>query len=318
MSAEKPVSAPAPPRTGRRAASAPSRRRGLVIVNYGTSVLVEDEAGALHRCATRRRLHQLASGDRVTWEPVGIQEGVIDAIEPRRTVLERADRANRLRPLAANIDQIVIVAAPQPAHDSFLIDRYLVAAELSGATPLLVCNKSDLLGHPSAAPADKLHEYAVIGYTVLMTSARDNTGIEELARALINRTGILVGQSGVGKSSLIQRLLPQLDIQIGKLSAASGQGTHTTTRTTLYHLPHGGDLIDSPGVRDFRLGDTGPAELALGFREFRPYLASCRFPDCRHLSEPGCAVKAAQRGGAISERRMASYRELMSRNGTAS
>jgi ribosome biogenesis GTPase len=203
------------------------------------------------------------------------------------------------------------VAAPQPAHDAFLIDRYLVAAELAGATPLVVINKSDLLDPQSAdAPGDALREYAAIGYGTLLTSVREDSGIDKLAQILVNRTSILVGQSGVGKSSLINRLLPELDIQIGKLSDASGQGRHTTTATTLYHLPQGGNLIDSPGVRDFRLGETAPADLAHGYREFRPYLGLCRFQDCRHLSEPGCAVKAAMRKGVISERRLASYTQL--------
>ena len=198
-----------------------------------------------------------------------------------------------------------------PAHDAFLIDRYLVAAELAGATPLVVINKSDLLD-PRVAdmPTDDLRGYADIGYGILLMSARENTGIDKLAQALVNRTSILVGQSGVGKSSLIKRLLPERDIQIGRLSDASGQGRHTTTATTLYHLPQGGDLIDSPGVRDFRLGETTPADLARGFREFRPYLGLCRFQDCRHQSEPGCAVKAAMRKGMISERRLTSYTRL--------
>jgi len=314
MPVETPLTVPTSADGGQSATSSPSRRRGLAIVNYGTSVLVEDEAGGLHRCVTRRRLNPVVSGDRVTWELSGVREGIIHAVEPRRTVLERADGMNRMRPLAANIDQILVVVAPQPAHDAFLIDRYLVAAELAGAMPLLVFNKSDLPALPDAAPGDELRDYIAIGYTVLLTSAHDNAGVEELTRALVGRTSILVGQSGVGKSSLIKRLLPELDIQIGRLSTASGQGIHTTTRTTLYHLPQGGELIDSPGVRDFRLGETSPDELAHGFREFRPYLGSCRFPDCRHLSEPGCAVKEALRAGAISECRMASYRDLMGRN----
>jgi ribosome biogenesis GTPase len=297
---------------GRVGAAPSAGRSGLVIVNYSKSVMVEDDAGCLYRCSTRRNLPQVVSGDRVTWEPVGAQEGVINTIEPRHTVLQRADGANRTRALAANIDQILIVAAPQPAHDAFLIDRYLVAAELAGAMPLVVVNKSDLLD-PQAddVSGDALREYAAIGYGTLLTSAREDSGIDDLVQALSSRTSILVGQSGVGKSSLINRLLPELDIQIGKLSDASGQGRHTTTTTTLYHLPQGGDLIDSPGVRDFRLGETAPADLARGFREFRPYLGLCRFQDCRHLSEPGCAVKEAMRKGAVSERRLASYRQLV-------
>jgi ribosome biogenesis GTPase len=283
-----------------------------VLVNYGKSVLVEDDAGCVYRCVVRRNLRQIVSGDRVTWEPVGTQEGVINTIEPRHTVLQRADSANRNRALAANIDQILIVAAPLPAYDAFLIDRYLVAAELAGATPLVVVNKSDLLDPQTAdASGDALREYAANGYGTLLTSVRENVGIDKLAQALVNRTSILVGQSGVGKSSLINRLLPELDILIGKLSDASGQGRHTTTATTLYHLPQGGDLIDSPGVRDFRLGETAPADLARGFREFRPYLGLCRFQNCRHLSEPGCAVKAAVRKGEISERRLTSYTQLV-------
>lgn len=285
-------------------------RNGLVLVNYGNAVLVEDEAGCLYRCVVRRNLLQIVSGDRVAWEPVGATDGVINAVEPRHTVLQRADSANRTRALAANIDQILIVAAPQPAHDAFLIDRYLVAAELAGATPRVVVNKSDLLDPQVADTPTDLQEYAAIGYGILLMSARENTGIDTLAQMLVNRTSILVGQSGVGKSSLINRLLPELDILIGKLSDASGQGRHTTTATTLYHLPQGGNLIDSPGVRDFRLGETIPADLARGFREFRPYLGLCRFQDCRHLSEPDCAVKAAMRKGLISERRLASYSQL--------
>jgi ribosome biogenesis GTPase len=308
MSITTPVAA------GNRAdASPPPTNSGLVLVNYGKSVLVEDDTGCLYRCVARRNLRQIVSGDRVRWEAVGAQEGVIVAIEPRRTILQRADGSDRTRVLAANIDQILIVAAPQPAHDVFLIDRYLVAAELAGATPLLVVNKSDLLDSWGAdASTDDLMAYADIGYGILIMSARLTTGIDKLAQALVNRTSILVGQSGVGKSSLINCLLPERDILIGKLSDASGKGCHTTTTTTLYHLPHGGDLIDSPGVRDFRLGETAPADLARGFREFRPYLGLCRFQDCRHLSEPGCAIKEAMREGVISERRLASYTQLAS------
>jgi ribosome biogenesis GTPase len=311
MSTATPVAAGKPAGREDTGASSSPGRNGLVLVNYGKSVLVEDDAGCVYRCVVRRNLRQIVSGDRVTWEPVGTQEGVINTIEPRHTVLQRADSANRNRALAANIDQILIVAAPQPAHDAFLIDRYLVAAELAGATPLVVVNKSDLLDPQSdEASGDALREYAAIGYGTLLTSAREDSGIDKLVQTLVSRTSILVGQSGVGKSSLINRLLPELDIQIGKLSDASGQGRHTTTATTLYHLPQGGDLIDSPGVRDFRLGETAPAVLARGFREFRPYLGLCRFQNCRHLSEPGCAVKAAVRKGEISERRLRSYTQL--------
>jgi ribosome biogenesis GTPase len=287
-------------------------RTGLVIVNYSKHQLVEDTEGGLHRCVARRGLPQIVCGDKVQWLPTGDATGVIEAIMPRRSVLLRAAGNNALRPLVANIDQIIIEAALEPALDSFLIDKYTVAAELAHTEPLIVINKADLLQPAERSRVEQLiHEYQAIGYTTLLTSTLLNTGLEAFMDCLANRTSILVGQSGVGKSSLVKRLLPDHDITVGKLSAASGLGRHTTTATTLYHLPQGGMLIDSPGVRDFRLGAVPAGELAQGFREFLPYLGHCKFNDCRHLTEPGCAVAAALAEGHISERRMASYRLLL-------
>jgi ribosome biogenesis GTPase len=206
---------------------------------------------------------------------------------------------------------MVVVAAVQPTLDEYLIDKYLAAAELAGITPLLVINKSDLLAATAGESiARYIEEYAGIGYTTLLTSALTGTGIGPLTECLTARNGILVGQSGVGKSSLIKRLLPDLEITIGRLSQASGQGRHTTTTTTLYRLLHGGKLIDSPGVRDFRLGRVTQGELARGFREFHPWAGHCKFHNCRHLGEPGCALAAAAGDGRISERRLESYRQL--------
>ena len=287
-------------------------RSGLVIVNYSKQQLVQDASGGLHRCVARRGLEQIVCGDIVEWLPTGDNTGVIESIHSRRSVLLRAAGNNTLRPLVANIDQIIIEAALEPVLDSFLIDKYTVAAELAHTTPLIIINKADLL-----QPADRdrieglMREYRALGYTTLLTSVLHNTGIDAFMDCLVNKTSILVGQSGVGKSSLIRRLLPDHDITVGKLSAASGLGRHTTTATTLYHLPHGGQLIDSPGVRDFRLGAVPAAELAQGFREFQPYLGRCKFNDCRHLTEPGCAINAALADGQISERRMESYRKLV-------
>jgi ribosome biogenesis GTPase len=287
-------------------------RNGLVIVNYSKHQLVEDTEGGLHRCVARRGLPQIVCGDKVQWLPTGDATGVIEAIMPRRSVLLRAAGNNALRPLVANIDQIIIEAALEPALDSFLIDKYTVAAELAHTEPLIVINKADLLQPAERSRVEQLmHEYQAIGYTTLLTSTLLNTGLEAFMDCLANRTSILVGQSGGGKSSLVKRLLPDHDITVGKLSAASGLGRHTTTATTLYHLPQGGMLIDSPGVRDFRLGAVPAGELAQGFREFLPYLGHCKFNDCRHLTEPGCAVAAALAEGHISERRMASYRLLL-------
>lgn len=285
---------------------------GLVIVNYGKNQLVEDTAGAIHRCVARRGLPQIVCGDEITWQPTGTGAGVIETIQPRRTVLLRADGNNRSRPLASNIDLVIIEAALEPALDYFLIDKYIVAAELAKAEPLVVINKSDLIKPEDRGRIETLiSEYSAIGYTTLLTSALENTGIDTFADYLTGKTSILVGQSGVGKSSLIKRLLPDRDIAVGRLSAASGLGKHTTTSTTLYHLPHGGNLIDSPGVRDFHLGRIAGDELDNCFREFRPYLGQCRFNDCQHLSEPGCAINAAVTDGHILKRRMESYQKLL-------
>jgi len=284
---------------------------GLVIVNYGKNQLVETPSGDIINCVARRGLPQIVCGDEVEWLATGDSSGVIEVIRTRRTVLHRANGSNQ-RPLAANIDQLVVEAALQPALDYFLIDKYCIAAELAQIEPLFVINKADLINDKQRARISLLiDEYRDIGYTTLLTSALKNTGIETFANHLSGKTSILVGQSGVGKSSLIKRLLPHRDIDVGKLSAASGLGKHTTTSTTLYHLPQNGRLIDSPGVRDFHLASVPNEELGHGFREFHPYLGQCRFNNCRHLSEPGCAINTAVAEGHILERRMASYRRLL-------
>jgi ribosome biogenesis GTPase len=293
------------------------KQPGLVIVNYGKNQLVETPSGDIINCVARRGLPQIVCGDEVEWLATGNSSGVIETIRPRRTVLHRANGSNGQRPLVANIDQVVIEAALEPALDYFLIDKYCVAAELAQTEPLIIINKSDLLQEQDRERINVLiSEYRDIGYTTLLISARKNTGIEAFIANLSGKTSILVGQSGVGKSSLIKRLLPHRDIDVGKLSAASGLGKHTTTSTTLYHLPQGGRLIDSPGVRDFHLARVPDEELGHGFREFRPYLGQCRFNNCRHLSEPGCAIRAAVAEGRILERRMASYRKLMESGAT--
>jgi len=285
---------------------------GLVLVNYGKHLLIEDSAGTLVRCVARREAGSPVCGDRVRWRTSGAEEGVVTAIETRRTLLQRAVGGNHYKPLAANIDQVVIEAATEPALDSFLIDKYTVAAELAGTAPLIIINKEDLLSGDAHRDIDSLLQaYRAIGYPCLFTSARYNTGISTFLEQLAGKSSILVGQSGVGKSSLIKRLLPELEITTSQLSAASGQGKHTTTATTLYHLPGSGNLIDSPGVRDFHLGKVNPRELGYGFREFHPWLGQCRFSNCLHQGEPDCAVHDAVQQGRIAARRMASYRRLL-------
>ena len=285
---------------------------GLVLAHFGQASLVEGANGEVFRCATRRNLPRTVCGDRVLWQASNPREGVIVRVLERDTTLVRPDSNNRIRPVAANLDQIVIVIACKPSFEYDMLDRYLLAAELIGATPVIVVNKADLLDTESRAKLEqRLAIYEQIDYSLLFISTRTTDGLRNLHRQLKSHTSILVGQSGVGKSSLVQALLPDLDIRTGALSQVTGLGRHTTTVTTLYHLPDGGDLIDSPGVRDFTLSPIPVDQLAQGFKEFRPYLGQCRFHNCRHASEPGCAVQDAARRGTIEQRRLANYRELV-------
>ncbi|MAT65057.1 MAG: ribosome small subunit-dependent GTPase [Gammaproteobacteria bacterium] len=284
---------------------------GRVIRHHGRNALVETASGERLECTARKRVHDLACGDRVEWSPAGENQGVIERVLPRASVLTRPDHRGRPRALAANVDQLLIVIAPEPEPTAALIDRYLIAAELMPARPVLVLNKTDRLTADTRTHIDALlAEFAALGMPVVRVNTREPGALQPLIELLATHTSILVGQSGVGKSSLVNALLPEHDIRVGELSEASGQGRHTTSDTTLYHLPGGGELIDSPGVRDFHLWHIDKAELAQGFCEFRDYAGRCRFHNCRHLNEPGCAVQAAVDAGEISARRLESYRKL--------
>ena len=301
-----------PPLNARPAASADGDARpGRVIRHHGRSALVEGPDGRRRECTARKRIRDLACGDRVEWSTAGDAQGVIERVQPRDSVLTRPDHRGRPRALAANVDQLLIVIAPEPEPTAALIDRYLIAAELMPARPALVLNKTDRLTAANRTDTDALlAEFAALDIPVARLNTRDPDAIQPLTELLATHTSILVGQSGVGKSSLVNALLPEHALRVGELSAASGQGRHTTSDTTLYHLPGGGELIDSPGVRDFHLWHIDKTELARGFREFRDCAGQCRFHNCRHLNEPGCAVQAAVDTGAISARRLESYRKL--------
>lgn len=286
--------------------------QGLVVTHSGRDLIVEDAQGGLHLCSARKKLGRIVCGDRVQWQATAPGQGVVTVLEARTTLLARPDERGNERPLAANLDQLVVVCAPEPPLSEGLVDRYLVVAELIGVRALILVNKADLLAPAARAHLEeRLAAFGALGYGVLLGSARDETQAATLAPHFNGHTSILVGQSGAGKSSLVRLLLPDVDIRIGRLSEASGLGRHTTTETTLYHLPGGGDLIDSPGVRDFQLWQATPADLQRGFRELAPYAGRCRFHNCRHLSEPGCAVAAAVESGDVDARRLASYRTLL-------
>lgn len=292
-----------------------SEEEGLIISHFGKQVDVEalegDKAGQIFRCHLRTHLGQLVTGDRVIWR-AGLEHGVVVALLPRTSELVRPTNHGELKPVAANIDRIIITFAVEPQPFANLIDRYLVAAELSEIEPVLLLNKADLITESNRAEIEELlARYTKIGYRVLTASTTHEQGLEALLSELDGKISVFVGQSGVGKSSLINVLLPGVDIKVGELSEQTRKGKHTTTTARLFHFPHGGDLIDSPGIREFALWHIEPDRLLDGFIEFRPFLGHCKFRDCKHEHEPGCAILSAIENGDISASRMDSYQRIL-------
>lgn len=285
---------------------------GRVIAHFGRTLDVRSpDDDTLYRCHLRANLEGLVTGDRVIWRQAQDGTGVVVARDSRDNVLERPDPRGQLKPVAANIDQILIVFAVEPAPFANLIDRYLVAAEATGITPVLVLNKTDLLPEGGGELGAMLTRYESLGYTVVRASTQGEHGLDALRDQLTGYTSVFVGQSGVGKSSLIDRFLPDQALRIGALSEDSRKGTHTTTTARLYRLPAGGELIDSPGIREFGLTHLDEQQITEGFIEFRAVLGHCRFRDCRHRNEPGCALLTAVERGDIARARFDSYRRIL-------
>jgi ribosome biogenesis GTPase len=294
-------------------------RPGRVLSVFGLLSMVEDQNGGVYQCATRRLLktlatdqrHVVAAGDRVLFRPVensDPKEGLIERVEPRRGCICRAVRGRR-QILVANVEQLAIVSsAVEPRLKPHLIDRMLVAAEKGGVRPLICINKIDLVDLAGLQPL--VGVYAQMGYEALLLSAVSGFGVERLHRALAGRANVVVGQSGVGKSSLLNRIDPSFDLNVAPVSEENEKGKHTTSTARLLPLAGGGYVVDTPGVRQFQLWDVTAEEVAGYFRDVRPYVSLCRFPDCTHTHEDGCAVKNAVADGRLDERRYESYCHL--------
>ncbi len=298
-----------------------AEEEGRVIAHYGSQLDIEAlagaHAGAIFRCHQRANIEPLVTGDRVIWQAplttegeTGSATGVITALLPRKSLLVRPDPYGKLKPVAANIDRILLVIAPLPEPSALLVDRYLVACELTGIAPVILLNKADLLT-PETAPALNalLAEYTAIGYETRQVSASDKE-LADMDGLIGQQTVVFVGQSGVGKSSIVNVLLPDALQRTAALSDNSRLGQHTTTTARLFHLPAGGALIDSPGIREFGLWHIDEAQLLEGYVEFRPFLGQCRFRNCAHRNEPGCALKLAVADGHVQARRWERFQVL--------
>ncbi len=305
--------------------------RGQVLHVHGLENFVRrDDDGAVIRCTTRRVLrtmsilerHPVVAGDRVTVRPATAAEAAesahdatIHSIEPRRSELARSSRGRR-HVIVANVDQVMIVtSAARPDPKPGLVDRLLVAAESAGIEPLVCINKADLA--PPSAIVPLAGVYARMGYRVVLCSAVSGLGIERLRAELRGRLTALVGQSGVGKSSILNRLDPSLALPVGEVSRDNDKGRHTTTTARLVPCSFGGTFVDTPGVRQFQLWEVVPAEVPAAFRDLRPLANLCRFPDCTHDHEDGCAVKEAVGDGLLDARRWESCRHMAANLGDA-
>lgn len=284
---------------------------GLIISRFSRHAEVEDKLGNRLRCSIRANMDSLVAGDRIIWQPVEDGRGVIVSRYPRKSVLGRPDKRGNNKPVAANITQLMVVVAVKPELSWPLLDSYLVMAENLQLQATIILNKVDL---PCQAIRQQLVDcYQALGYSLLFTCKEDMVGYEDLQSSLNNHTSVFVGQSGVGKSSLISGILPhEVEIPVGEISTISELGCHTTSNSRLYHLPKGGALIDSPGVREFGLWEMSFADVIYGFREFRALTSECKFRNCNHLDSPECALINATREGRVSQRRYDSLIKISS------
>lgn len=287
--------------------------RGRVLAVRGLLSDVETDEGRVYSCATRRLLktlatderHVVAAGDLVWFRPANDREGLIERVLPRRGVLSRSVRGRR-HLVVSHVDQVIVVgSAAEPHLKPNLIDRFLVVCEQNGLRPVICVNKVDLVEPARLLPLAGV--FGRMGYEVLFTSATTGQGIERLRRLVAGRQSVFTGQSGVGKSSLLNAIEPDLGLRVAAVSRENEKGRHTTTTAQLIRLAGGGHVVDTPGIRQFELWDVAPAEVASGYRDLRSLVSLCRFPNCTHTHEEGCAVKDAVADGWLDTRRYDSY-----------
>ena len=278
---------------------------GKVITRYGQRQLVENEQGRVFQSVSRQNIGLSVAGDRVLFQKTKHDEAIVTAIYPRDSELKRQGKL-----IAANIDQLWLVVALEPHYEFELIDRYLIMAENSKLPIGIIVNKIEISSDEKITTKDFLN-YKSLGYDVHFVSVKNQTNLDSFKEKLVHKSHIFLGQSGVGKSSLINSLIPDLELRVNEISNKSKLGKHTTTNTTIYHIPSGGDLIDSPGVREFQLENLTELEIKSGFKEFKALSSECRFRDCRHINEPNCAVKDSLDQGKISNNRYQSYLNIL-------
>lgn len=280
------------------------KQTGQIIAAFGRHYLVEQADGALLECVPRGKKSEAACGDEVEIARTAEAQGVIERILPRTSLLYRSV-AHREKLIAANVTQLVVVVATEPSFSDELLARSLVAAHHQQLETLIVLNKCDL---PKGAALGQLQPYRASGYRVLELSAKESA--DALRPLLHGRRSVLVGQSGMGKSTLINALIPEAQAATREISSVLDSGKHTTTHARLYHLDSASDIIDCPGVQAFGLHHLTFGDIELGFPEFTPYHGQCRFHDCRHSHEPDCAIRMAAEAGIIDKRRLELFQQI--------